>query len=573
MRVSVETTGGLKRKATIAVPSAEFEANVAVRLKAAAGDLKLPGFRPGKVPMKEVRRRLGPSARNQAASDMAIASFSEAMRGQPFTLATQAQIEIVNLSPGADLEFTATFEVLPEVQLAPLDSLEVRRPRATIEEADIDFTIEEIRRQRREWIPAERPAQEGDRVVVDVVWKRGEDVLRKREGLMFVLEEQMNSLPKWKDALIGLAANATGRIATPIAALASEAEETEEAAAATDTALPLDEPGPATVVAGLEAEPDTDEATGQSAPHAPLNEKEGAAPGVESDADGSAAVPEATAPDAAASEHAVEDPPATQSEAASESDLVAEFTVQSVEAPQMPAIDDALFDWFEVDAEGDRLAKFRAEVRERMVVELQASTRRAIAQEVLAVLVEAHDFELPPTMAQAEAAAELQRLAAVFENIPVDVAEHTAQVAKQRLRARLVVREIVSRHSLTPDDQRVSRRVDEIASAYEQAAEVRRALYRDENKMREIAAAVLEEQAVEHVLTQARVATVDMPYRDLVANQELPKRPAAAPLAARGGENQDGAPTSEATVAPAADASAEKPGLLGKVKRLFAKQA
>ena len=567
MRVSVETTGGLKRKATIAVPSAEFEANVAVRLKAAAGDLKLPGFRPGKVPMKEVRRRLGPSARNQAASDMAIASFSEAMRGQPFTLATQAQIEIVNLSPGADLEFTATFEVLPEVQLAPLDSLEVRRPRATIEEADIDFTIEEIRRQRREWIPAERPAQEGDRVVVDVVWKRGEDVLREREGLIFVLEEQMNSLPKWKDALIGLAANATGRIATPIAALASEAEETEEGAAATDAALPLDEPGPATVVAGLEAEPDTDEAS-QPDSDAPLNENESAAQGVESNADGDAEAAEAPPP-----EHAVEEPPATQSEAASESDLVAEFTVQSVEAPQMPAIDDALFDWFEVDAEGDRLAKFRAEVRERMVVELQASTRRATTQEVLAVLVEAHDFELPPTMAQAEAAAELQRLAAVFENIPVDVAEHTAQVAKQRLRARLVVREIVSRHSLTPDDQRVSRRVDEIASAYEQAAEVRRALYRDENKMREIAAAVLEEQAVEHVLTQARVATVDMPYRDLVANQELPKRPAAAPLAARGGENQDGAPTSEATVAPAVDASAAKPGLLGKVKRLFAKQA
>ena len=568
MRVSVETTGGLKRKATIAVPSAEFEANVAVRLKAAAGDLKLPGFRPGKVPMKEVRRRLGPSARNQAASDMAIASFSEAMRGQPFTLATQAQIEIVNLSPGADLEFTATFEVLPEVQLAPLDSLEVRRPRATIEEADIDFTIEEIRRQRREWIPAERPAQEGDRVVVDVVWKRGEDVLREREGLMFVLEEQMNSLPRWKDALIGLAANATGRIATPVAALASEAEETEEGAAATDAALPLDEPGPATVVAGLEAEPDTDEATSQPDPGALLNENENAAQGVESNVDGHAADAESPPP-----EHAVEEPPATRAEAASESDLVAEFTVQSVEAPQMPAIDDALFDWFEVDAEGDRLAKFRAEVRERMVVELQASTRRATTQEVLAVLVEAHDFELPPTMAQAEAAAELQRLAAVFENIPVDVAERTAQVAKRRLRARLVVREIVSRHSLTPDDQRIARRVDEIASAYEQAAEVRRALYRDENKMREIATAVLEEQAVEHVLAQARVADVDMPYRDLVANQELPERPAAAPPAARGGENQDGAPTSEATVAPAADASAEKPGLLGKVKRLFAKQA
>lgn len=571
MRVSVETTGGLERKATIAVPSAKFEADVAVRLKKAAGDLKLPGFRPGRVPMKEVRRRLEPSARNQAATDMAIASFSEAMREQPFTLATQAQIEIVNLNPGADLEYTATFEVLPEVALAPLDSLEVRRPRTTIEEADIDFTIEEIRRQRREWVAVERPAQEGDRLVLDIVWKRGEDVLREQEGLTFVLDEPMH-LPKWKDALIGLAANATGRLPGTLAtALPSEATETgetgetsdtsgtkEQDAAATDASLPLDGEAPATVVAGLEAEPENAETISPSASHGPSDGNEGAALGADGDATAQGTP----------TESALEEPP--NAEAPSEAEMVAHFTLRSVEAPHLPAVDDALFDWFEIAAGDDRLAKFRAEVRERMAVELQTATRRAIAREVITVLVDAHDFELPPTLVRAELATEMQRLAQVLRQVPVPLMEQTEQMVKQRLRARLVVREIVSRQSLTADDQRVARRVDEIASAYEDTAEVRRALYRDEDRMREIATAVLEEQAIEHVMSQAQVAAVDMPYRDLVANQELPPRPAAAAPPAGGDEDQDGAP---ATAAPADDAPAEQSkGLLGKVKRLFAKQ-
>ena len=565
MRVSVETTGGLERKATIAVPSAKFEADVAVRLKKAAGDLKLPGFRPGRVPMKEVQRRLGPSARNQAATEMAIASFSEAMREQPFTLATQAQIEIVNLNPGADLEYTATFEVLPEVPLAPLDSLEVRRPRTTIEEADIDFTIEEIRRQRREWLPVERPAQEGDRVVLDVVWKRGEDVRQEQEELTFVLDEQMR-LPQWKEALIGCAANATGRLPSTLTVTSGAGEtgetgemgetgETKEPdAAATDAPLPLDgAPPPATVVAGLEAEPDTAEA---------IDENEDAAPGADGDAVGDATAQEAP------TENALEEPPAA--DAPSEAELVAEFTLRSVEAPRLPAIDDALFDWFEIAAGDDRLAKFRAEVRERMDVELQTATRRAVAREVLAVLVDAHDFELPPTLLRAETATEMERLVQLFRQVPVPLIEQTEKMAARRLRARLVVREIVSRQSLTADDQRVARRVDEIASAYEDTAEVRRALYRDEDRMREIATAVLEEQAIEHVMSQAQVAAVDMPYRDLVANQELPPRPAAAAPTAGGSENQDGAP---ATEAPAENTPAEQSkGLLGKVKRLFAKQ-
>ena len=575
MLVSVETTGGLGRRATVAVPSAQLEAEVATRLKEAAGDLKLPGFRPGKVPMTEVRRRLGPAARNQAARNLAIASFSEAMRDQPFTIATQAQIEIANLNPGADLEFTATFEVLPEVQLAALDSLNVRQPQAVIADADIDSTIEEIRRQRTKWTAVQRPAQEGDRVVVDLVWRRGEDVEREREGVALVLDDRM---AQWKQALIGLAADAKGQLPETVSGQAHSevAEDAVAAGAEAPLALGAETPPPA-VVGGL-----ADDAQASS------GDENETAPSDDRDADAHAAAQEA-AQEADDQEAALAEPAAAHPKPASEPSAGAlsampEFTLRSVEAPVLPAVDDDLFDWFGVATGEDRLAKFRAAVRERMEVELQAAVRRATSQEVLAVLVEAHEFELPPTMVRTEVAAELERLAQVVAGITPEVAASAQRVVERRLRAQLVMREVVSRQAMTPDDKRVGDRIDEIASAYEEPAQVRRALYSDEAKTREIEQAVLEEQVIEHVLARAQVAAVDMPYRDLVAGRQLPERPAPAVEAAASEADGDPPRTSDAVGAPdaaddpSADATPvdepsadESSGWLGKVKRLFAR--
>ncbi len=591
MLVSVETTGGLGRRATVAVPSAQLEAEVATRLKEAAGDLKLPGFRPGKVPMTEVRRRLGPAVRNQAARNLAIASFSEAMRDQPFTIATQAQIEIANLNPGADLEFTATFEVLPEVQLAALDSLNVRRPQAVIADADIDLTIEEIRRQRIAWTAVQRPAQEGDRVVVDLVWKRGEDVEREREGVTLVLDDR---IAQWKQALIGLVADAKGQL--PETASGQAHSEVAEDAIAAGAEAPLalgEETPPPAVVGGLADDVQASAQPAASEPVASGDENE-TAPSDDRDADAHAAAQEAAqeaAQGADDQETALAEPAAAHPKPASEPSAGAlsampEFTLRSVEAPVLPAVDDDLFDWFGVATGDDRLAKFRAAVRERMEVELQAAVRRATSQEVLAVLVEAHEFELPPTMVRTEVAAELERLAQVVAGITPEVAASAQRVVERRLRAQLVMREIVSRQAMTPDDKRVGERIDEIASAYEEPAQVRRALYSDEAKTREIEQAVLEEQVIEHVLARAQVAAVDMPYRDLVAGRQLPERPAPAVEAAASEADGDPPRTSDAACAadeasaddPSADeTSADEPsaddssGWLGKVKRLFAR--
>ncbi len=167
MQISIETTSGLERRLTISVPSETFEEQISQRLGDAANRVRLPGFRPGKVPLKEVRRRYGKAVRAEVAGDLMQSSFVEAVRQEDLSPAGQPSLEVVKMEPGNDFEFTATFEVFPSVTLADLGRAEIKNPEAEITEADVDDMIERLRDQRKEWLDVERPAQEGDRVTLD----------------------------------------------------------------------------------------------------------------------------------------------------------------------------------------------------------------------------------------------------------------------------------------------------------------------------------------------------------------------------------------------------------------------
>lgn len=167
MQISIETTSGLERRLTISVPSETFEAQITERLGDARGRVRLPGFRPGKVPMKEVRRRYGPAVRAEVASELMQSSFFEAVQQEDLTPAGQPSLEVVKMDPGLDFEFTATFEVFPVVELADLGKAVLRRPAAEITEADVDAMVDQLRDQRKAWEPVERPAQDGDQVTLD----------------------------------------------------------------------------------------------------------------------------------------------------------------------------------------------------------------------------------------------------------------------------------------------------------------------------------------------------------------------------------------------------------------------
>jgi trigger factor len=168
MQTSLETLGQLERRLNVAVPLADIEAEVAKRLARLAKNVKIAGFRPGKVPMKMVAQQYGPQVRSEVISDTVQASFSDAVREQQLRVAGYPRIEPRADAKAADqLEFSAIFEVYPEIKLGDLSEVTIERPVADVGPEDVASTIEALRKQRVRYETIDRAAAAGDRVIVD----------------------------------------------------------------------------------------------------------------------------------------------------------------------------------------------------------------------------------------------------------------------------------------------------------------------------------------------------------------------------------------------------------------------
>src|SRR6056297_489116 len=172
MQVSIETTSGLERRLTVGVPAQRVDGEVDNRLLKAARNVRLPGFRPGKVPMKVMRQRFGAGVRQEVLGEVMSQSFQEAVAQEQLRPAGQPSIEARNIDPGKDLEYVATFEVFPEVELVELENFSVERLVAEVSDSDVDEIIEVFRRQQGSWQEAARAAEEGDKVNIDYVGTR-----------------------------------------------------------------------------------------------------------------------------------------------------------------------------------------------------------------------------------------------------------------------------------------------------------------------------------------------------------------------------------------------------------------
>jgi trigger factor len=167
MQTNLETLSQLERRLTMAVPMADIDKQVDERLKQLARTVRMAGFRPGKVPLKIVARQYGTQVRSEVISDAVEKAFSAAVRDQNLRVAGYPRIERKEGSGADRLEFSATFEVYPEVQLGDLSGVTVERPTLTVTDAEVEKTIAVLRKQRTRYEPADRPAAKGDRVVVD----------------------------------------------------------------------------------------------------------------------------------------------------------------------------------------------------------------------------------------------------------------------------------------------------------------------------------------------------------------------------------------------------------------------
>jgi trigger factor len=169
MQTNVETIGALERRLNLAVPVADIEGEVRKRLTRLARTVKVAGFRPGKAPLRMLDQQYGPQVRSDVITERVQSSLNDAIREQNLRVAGTPRIEPYRGdAPAADtLEFSAVFEVYPDVQIGNIAEIEIKRPIVEVTSADVDRTIEVLRKQRATYTPVAREAQAGDRVRVD----------------------------------------------------------------------------------------------------------------------------------------------------------------------------------------------------------------------------------------------------------------------------------------------------------------------------------------------------------------------------------------------------------------------
>ncbi len=172
MQTNQETPSSLERRIDMSVAMAEINKEVEARLKKMARTVKMPGFRPGKVPMKIVAQTYEPQARSEAIGAAVEKAFGNAVREQNLRVAGYPRIEPKEASSADALEFSAVFEVYPEVVSGDLSTQTIERPALEVGDAEVDKTIEVLRKQRTSFELADRAAAEGDRVVIDFAGRK-----------------------------------------------------------------------------------------------------------------------------------------------------------------------------------------------------------------------------------------------------------------------------------------------------------------------------------------------------------------------------------------------------------------
>jgi trigger factor len=204
MNVTETSAEGLKREFKITVPATEVEALVSRRLGEIGQSVRIPGFRPGKVPMQLLRKRYGPAVRGEVLESTVQGSSAEAMREHNLRPALPPRVEIVSAAEGADLEYKMSVELLPDMPEPDFSDLGIERLVAEVPDEDVDRALERLAEAQRKSEPVERPAENGDVVVADVVGRVGDQEIAGSRGEGREIElGAAGFLPGFTDQLVG----------------------------------------------------------------------------------------------------------------------------------------------------------------------------------------------------------------------------------------------------------------------------------------------------------------------------------------------------------------------------------
>jgi trigger factor len=211
MAATLENISQLERRINISLPSQEINSEVQVRLKQLARNVKMHGFRPGKVPMKVVAQQYEDQVRREVLGDALQKSFGDAVRAQNLKVAGYPRFEPKGeLGSVGEVEFSATFEIYPEVAASDMSKVVIRRPVTNVSEAEVDKTLEIMRRQRASFEPVTRPAALGDKVTIDFAGKIAGREFDGGKGDNFAMTLGEGRLLKdFEEQVVGLEAGAS----------------------------------------------------------------------------------------------------------------------------------------------------------------------------------------------------------------------------------------------------------------------------------------------------------------------------------------------------------------------------
>jgi len=208
MQVSVEKTSELSRKMTVIVPEDVVQGKINERLKTLSREVKVDGFRPGKVPQTVVKKMYGARVKEEITGDLIQSTYFQAVQDNDLRPAGMPQIEPGSSEEG--FEFTAVFEVYPEISLESIDALAVNKPVSSVEDSDVDGMIQKLKEQKKVWQASEQDSKEGDQVTIKFSGVcEGENFT---DGTVEDFQVEIGSkrmIPGFEDQVAGLSVGAT----------------------------------------------------------------------------------------------------------------------------------------------------------------------------------------------------------------------------------------------------------------------------------------------------------------------------------------------------------------------------
>lgn len=209
MQVSVEAGGPLEKRLKVTVPAEEVESTVSSRLRRLASTVRMPGFRPGKVPMRLVEQRYGDQVLIEAYDEIINRTYSSAIAEQGLRPVGQPDIAIEASGRGQDFSYSATIEIYPEFEPA-LGEGELKRLAAEVGDEDVERTIQALREQRRTYETVDRPAALNDQVIIDFKGFVGDEGFPggEAQGFNLVLGSK-RTIEGFEEGIVGAVAGET----------------------------------------------------------------------------------------------------------------------------------------------------------------------------------------------------------------------------------------------------------------------------------------------------------------------------------------------------------------------------